>query len=241
MREGVREVVIVGGASGQLGSTLVPLLASRGWEVLAWDVRSGTGHWLTPDDGRATEPTSFSEAWSRLDQDGSNGPKRVRVHAVVALSGRFAAGPFTEEAQAAEAEMFDANYFSVTRLLRDWLPALSDGAPDATTGTSAGQESSIGRFITISTTGVLDPYGGAATYVATKGAVLALTQALNEEFFERGVRGHCLVCGPMVHGAGPEPGSELEVGVTTYAAVAETICGIVNNGGPVVTRLPDQD
>jgi NAD(P)-dependent dehydrogenase (short-subunit alcohol dehydrogenase family) len=82
---------------------------------------------------------------------------------------------------------------------------------------------------------VVEPYGGAASYLASKGALLALTQALDCEYSPAGVRGHCIVAGPMREGDGSAPGDEASVG---YGTVVDAICRLVENPQAGVSYLP---
>ncbi|MGM7669851.1 SDR family NAD(P)-dependent oxidoreductase [Microbacterium sp. A93] len=204
------EAVVIGGLSGQLGARLLPhLTVENGWHVLAWDVRTQRGRWHSPDGSLDRDGVSHEVALKTVEG--------LTLRGVVALSGRYENTPFLGQAGEREKDLFAANYFAVTDLLRSWLPTLIDRR--------------TGTFITISTRGAVEPYPGAATYLAAKAATLTLTEALTLELGEQGIRGHCLVCGPMCDEPVPE-------GSVAYRQVAERICHLLAEPGPTVDYLP---
>jgi len=206
--------VVVGGYRGNLGLRLVDrLLRQEGLGVLGWDARTRSGQWWRPGDGQAEEVPDYGRALELA--------ATAKLRGTVALNGRFRAADFLAEPEDAEQEIFAANYFSVSGMLRDWIPEMVRGGS--------------GIFVTVSTKGAVEPYGGAASYVASKGALLSLTRALDCEFGPAGVRGHCIVAGPMHEDDNLAPGDGAAVG---YGAVAAAICGLLEAPQGGVSYLP---
>jgi NAD(P)-dependent dehydrogenase (short-subunit alcohol dehydrogenase family) len=144
----------------------------------------------------------------------------------VALNGRFRSAPFLEESPLSQEEIFSSNYFSVAHLLQRWIPHM------VPTGG--------GTFITVSTMGVTNPYGGATSYIASKGALLALTRALDRELHADGIRGHCIVAGPMLDDEKP-----IVTGAVSYGTIVDAIRRLLRtreSGAsyfPAIKREPD--
>jgi NAD(P)-dependent dehydrogenase (short-subunit alcohol dehydrogenase family) len=176
-----RPVIIVTGAAGALGSTLVRHLAARGKTVVAID-RSAHGATLaelareTPSVVPIELDASASENWSPVvehvvrDLGAPTG--------AVLVAGGWAGGArfFEGEAQAVWQRMLDQNLESARGALQALLPVM--------VGAKRGSIVLIGSRV------ATRPWesANAAAYAATKAALVALAQAIAAEVLADGVR-----------------------------------------------------
>jgi NAD(P)-dependent dehydrogenase (short-subunit alcohol dehydrogenase family) len=163
-----RTVLIAGSSSG-LGPAVIDAFRAEGWRVVA-PVRAATA----PDGGAEgveyvcgvdlTDPDGVAEAVARATAD----PARP-LTAVVNLVGGYAQGGKVHETPLADFEaQFAINLRPAYVLAQASLPAL----------VAAGG----GALVLVSSRAALQPFAGAAGYVASKAALNALTQAIAVEY-----------------------------------------------------------
>jgi NAD(P)-dependent dehydrogenase (short-subunit alcohol dehydrogenase family) len=162
--------VLVAGGTGQLGSAVVR-------ELLARD-RSVTVTWIADSERErlASEPVELVRADLFDAADAQAAVDSVDdLEAVVNLVGGFASGPLVHET---DPEDFDRlmrlNVTPAFLLARAAMPRL--------------RERGGGAFVGVSARPALRPFAGAAGYITSKAAVLALIQALDAEYRADGIR-----------------------------------------------------
>jgi NAD(P)-dependent dehydrogenase (short-subunit alcohol dehydrogenase family) len=102
------------------------------------------------------------------------------LEAVVNLVGGFAVGPHVHETEPADFErLMRLNVMPAFNLARAAMPRLI--------------ERGGGSFVGVGSRAALRPFPGAAGYVASKAALLALIQALDTEYKRHGVRCNAIV------------------------------------------------
>ena len=177
---------IVSGGTGALGRAVVQALLDRGARVAVsfraaagWDAlraASGSG---APLWGRAADVADPTAARGFVDEAAA---WLGGLDGVAALSGAWAGSATLEAAPPGEWDaMLRANLATVHGICRAALPhMLSSGG---------------GSVVTVGSRLVEAGGAGAAAYVASKAAVVALTRVLALENRERGVRFNCVVPG----------------------------------------------
>jgi NAD(P)-dependent dehydrogenase (short-subunit alcohol dehydrogenase family) len=165
-----RTVLIAGSSSG-LGPAVIDVFRADGWRVVA-PVRAAKAR-IEPPAGPGveyvpgvdlTDPDGVAEAVTRATGD----PARP-LTAVVNLVGGYAQGGKVHETPLADFEaQFAINLRPAYLLAQATLPAL----------VAAGG----GALVLVSSRAALQPFAGAAGYVASKAALNALTQAIAVEY-----------------------------------------------------------
>ena len=163
--------VLVAGGTGALGEAVVNELLEAGHEVTATWIVAGEGDRM-PDHERlslveadATDAESVERAVGGVADLG----------AVVNLVGGFAMGPRTHETEPEAFErMHLLNVTPAFLLARAAMPRLL--------------ERGGGAFVCVSAKAALQPFSGAAGYISSKAAVLALVKALDAEYKQDGIR-----------------------------------------------------
>jgi NAD(P)-dependent dehydrogenase (short-subunit alcohol dehydrogenase family) len=155
---------LITGATGGLGGAVVDRFAREGWSVLGVDKRPGEDR----ENVRFVEADLFD-----TEQVGhavaQAGPE---LQAVVNLVGGFSQGGRVHETPVEEfEEQFRLN-------LRPTYLVTAAAIPRMTTGT----------VVCVGTRAALRPFPGAAGYVASKAALLALVRALDAEYRDDGIR-----------------------------------------------------
>jgi NAD(P)-dependent dehydrogenase (short-subunit alcohol dehydrogenase family) len=170
--------VLVAGGTGYLGQAVVRELLASGYDVSAT--------WIVPDerDRLASEEVELVEAdLFEPEQVDAAVAAVADLEAVVNLVGGYAQGPRVHET---DPEQFDGlmrlNVKPGFLLARAAMPRLI--------------ERGGGAFVGVSARAALRPFPGAAAYVVSKAAVLALVQALDAEYKRDGIR--CNVVLPSV-------------------------------------------
>jgi NAD(P)-dependent dehydrogenase (short-subunit alcohol dehydrogenase family) len=162
--------VLVAGGTGHLGTAVVRELLAGGYAITAtWVVESEA-------ERLATEAVELVHA-DLFDPDAVQ--KAVdstpQLEAVVNLVGGYAEGPRVHET---DPDQFDGlmklNVKPGFLLARAAMPRLI--------------ERGGGAFVGVSARAALRPFPGAAGYIASKAAVLALIQALDAEYKRHGIR-----------------------------------------------------
>jgi NAD(P)-dependent dehydrogenase (short-subunit alcohol dehydrogenase family) len=162
--------VLVAGGTGYLGQAVVRELLASSYDV--------TATWIVPAERErlAAESVELVEA-DLFDPERTQAAVAsvADLEAVVNLVGGYAEGPRVHET---EPEQFDGlmrlNVRPCFLLARAAMPRLI--------------ERGGGAFVGVSARAALRPFPGAAGYVASKAAVLALIQALDAEYKRDGIR-----------------------------------------------------
>jgi len=155
---------LITGATGGLGGAVVDRFAREGWSVLGVDKRPGEDR----ENVRFVEADLFDS--EQVDHAVAQaGPE---LQAVVNLVGGFAQSGRVHETPVAEfEEQFRLN-------LRPTYLVTAAAIPRMTAGT----------VVCVGTRAALRPFPGAAGYVASKAALLALVRALDAEYRDDGIR-----------------------------------------------------
>lgn len=175
-----RSVVVVTGAAGALGSSLVRYLAARGRNVVAVD-RPGASQRLEEVAREAPgveslELDSTAQTWSPVMERIAN--ERGPLAGAVLVAGGWAGGKrfFEGDSEATWRKMMDQNLESTRVALDALLPPMV--------------AAKRGSIVLIGSRAAVRPWEsrGAAAYAASKAALLALVQAIAAEVLEDGVR-----------------------------------------------------
>jgi NAD(P)-dependent dehydrogenase (short-subunit alcohol dehydrogenase family) len=165
--------VLVAGGTGALGGAVVRELLDSGREVTAtWVVdrereriEADLGDRVALVKADLTDPDGAAAAVGSVDG----------LEAVVDLVGGFKAGEKVHEADPSDLDrMLTLNVKTAYLLARAAMPVLV--------------ERGGGAFVAVSARAAIRPFSGAAAYIASKAAVLALVKALDAEYGGDGVR-----------------------------------------------------
>jgi NAD(P)-dependent dehydrogenase (short-subunit alcohol dehydrogenase family) len=160
---------LITGATGGLGGAVVERFAADGWDVLGVDRRPGEDR----------ERVRFLEA-DLFDQgavERAVAQAGDELQAVVNLVGGFALGGRVHETPIDEFER------QFTLNLRPTYLVTAAAIPRMRSGT----------VVCVGTRAALRPFPGAAGYVASKAALLALVRALDTEYRDDGIRVNAVV------------------------------------------------
>ena len=168
--------MIVTGGTGGLGSAVVALLLEQGWHVVVpWIVEQELER-LPPRDGLELIEADLSEPESVgrvVEVSAGGGASRLR--GLVNLVGGFAAGGRVHETPL---EQFEAQF----RLnLRPTYLLIQAAVPHML-------EQGSGSIVCVGSRAALQPFRGAAGYIASKAAVIAFAQAVSAEYLKDGIR-----------------------------------------------------
>lgn len=168
-----RSVLITGGTGG-LGGAVTRAFVAAGWRtVIPYRTRPPEGVVAVKAD--LTDPSSVSEVAAAATQD-------APLKAVVNLVGGFAMGGRVHETTI---EDFEAQFRTN---LRPTYLVCSASLPHL-------MEAGGGSIVCLSSRAALQPFPGAAGYIASKAAVLALVDALATEYRHDGVRVNAVLPG----------------------------------------------
>jgi NAD(P)-dependent dehydrogenase (short-subunit alcohol dehydrogenase family) len=155
---------LITGATGGLGGAVVERFAAEGWHVVGVDKRPGKDR----DNVRFVEADLFVQAEVERAVAGAGDD----LHAVVNLVGGFAQGGRVHETPIEEFErQFTLNLRPTYLVTAAAIPRM-DG----------------GTVVCVGTRAALRPFPGAAGYVASKAALLALVRALDAEYRDDAIR-----------------------------------------------------
>lgn len=214
---------LVTGGTGRLGVAVTRRLLDAGWRVVVPWYAEGERSRLDPHPGLTltqadlADPASVAACVAAAAAD-TAGPLR----AVVNLVGGFAMGGRVHETPVEEFEaQFRLNLRPTYLTCAAALPHLL----------AAG-----GSVVCVSSRAAVQPFAGAAGYVASKAAVLAFVDALAVEYRDDGVRANAVL--PSVIDT-PEnrasmPGADHDRWVPP-ARIAEVICGLCADGADAVS------
>ena len=155
---------LITGATGGLGGAVVERFAADGWNVVGVDKRPGEDR----------ERVRFVEAdlFDQAEVDRAVASAGDELQAVVNLVGGFAAPGRVHETPIEDFErQFTLNLRPTYLVTAAAIPRLQRGT-----------------IVCVGTRAALRPFPGAAGYVASKAALLALVRALDTEYRDEGIR-----------------------------------------------------
>jgi NAD(P)-dependent dehydrogenase (short-subunit alcohol dehydrogenase family) len=210
------QTALVTGGTGGLGVAVVERLLADGWRVVVpWRAERELER-VPPREGlelhRAdlADPAEVGEVVAL-----ARGQAGAPLGAVVNLVGGFAAGPRVHETPVEDFEaQFRLNLRPTYLVTQAALPALI--------------EAEGGAIVCVSTRAALEPFSGAAGYVASKAAVLAFVRALAVEYRDDGVRANAILPSvidtPANHAAMPGADQSRWVRPEEIAGVIAFLC-----------------
>jgi NAD(P)-dependent dehydrogenase (short-subunit alcohol dehydrogenase family) len=155
---------LITGATGGLGTAVVECFAAGGWDVVGVDKRPSHDR----DGVRFVQADLFDQA--EVEQAVAQAGDELR--AVVNLVGGFAQGGRVHETPIEEFErQFTLNLRPTYLVTAAAIPRMRQGT-----------------IVCVGTRAALRPFPGAAGYVASKAALLALVRALDSEYRDDGIR-----------------------------------------------------
>jgi NAD(P)-dependent dehydrogenase (short-subunit alcohol dehydrogenase family) len=214
--------VLVTGGTGALGSAVTGAFLEQGWRVVAT--------WVVPEEReRATEREGLELVQAdlldereveRAVSEAASGAAPLR--ALVNLVGGYAGGMDVHESKPAEFEhQYRLNVWPTYLATRASLPHLL--------------EAGGGAIVCVSARAALQPFAGAAGYIASKAAVLAFTKAVAVEYRDRAVRCNAVLPSvidtPANRAAQPDADHSRWVAPAAIAQVIRFLCS--EDSGPV--------
>lgn len=173
--QGARSVLVTGGTGG-LGGAVTRAFAEAGWRTVV-PYRSKPPEGVVAVEADLTDPKSVGEV-ARVAAESQEAP----LKAVVNLVGGFAMGGRVHETPIDEFEaQFRTNLRPTYLVCAATIPHLI----------AAGG----GSVVCLSSRAALHPFPGAAGYITSKAAVLALVEALDAEYKQDGIRVNAVLPG----------------------------------------------
>jgi NAD(P)-dependent dehydrogenase (short-subunit alcohol dehydrogenase family) len=191
---------LITGATGGLGTAVVERFTAGGWNVVGVDKRPGEDR----DDVRFVQADLFDQG----DVERAVAEAGDELHAVVNLVGGFAQGGRVHETPIDEFErQFTLNLRPTYLVTAAAIPRMRQGT-----------------IVCVGTRAALRPFPGAAGYVASKAALLALVRALDTEYRDDGIRINAVLPSVIDTPANREsmPGADPDAWVKP-AAIADVI------------------
>jgi NAD(P)-dependent dehydrogenase (short-subunit alcohol dehydrogenase family) len=208
MAEGGGRTVLITGAAGGLGGSVVEAVVAQGWHVVGVDrVRPAA----TPADFVVADLFDVADVGRAVAHAAAGPPLR----AVVNLVGGFAMGGRVHETPVEDFEaQLRLNLRPTYLVTAAALPhLLADG----------------GAVVCVSSRAALAPFPGAAGYITGKAAVLAFVAALDAEYREDGVRVNAVLPSvidtPANRASMPDADHARWVAPKQIADVIENLCG----------------
>jgi NAD(P)-dependent dehydrogenase (short-subunit alcohol dehydrogenase family) len=201
---------IVTGGTGGLGSAVVERLLDDGWRVVV--------PWIVEDElERLGEREGLELVQADLFEVGAVenvvALAGASLRGVVNLVGGFAAGSRVHETPIDEFEQqFRLNLRPTYLVTQAALPVLLEGGS--------------GSIVCVGTRAAIQPFSGAAGYIASKAAVIALAQAVAAEYKNDGIR--CNVIMPSVIDTPGNRASMPKADFSKWVKPAE-IAGVIAN------------
>ena len=169
------ESVLVTGGTGGLGTAVTTAFVEAGWRVVV-PYRSTAPEGVVGVRADLTDPAQVAAAVDVAAS--SESPLRAVVH----LAGGFAMGGRVHETPVEEFEaQFRTNLRPTYLVCAAAIPHLI--------------EAGGGSIVCVSSRAALNPFAGAAGYVTSKAAVLALVDALDTEYRDDGIRVNAVLPG----------------------------------------------
>jgi NAD(P)-dependent dehydrogenase (short-subunit alcohol dehydrogenase family) len=170
-----RSAIVTGGTGG-LGSAVVAWLLDDGWRVVVpWIVESELERVSERDGLELVQADLFDPDAVAAVVDLASGDAAAPLRGVVNLVGGFAMGKRVHETPIEEFEkQFRLN-------LRPTYLVTAAAVPNLLSGGG-------GSIVCVGTRAALQPFSGAAGYVASKAAVIAFAQAVAVEYKNDGIR-----------------------------------------------------
>jgi NAD(P)-dependent dehydrogenase (short-subunit alcohol dehydrogenase family) len=172
---------IVTGGTGGLGSAVVELLLQRGWRVVVpWIVEKELDR-LPPRDGlELVEADLFEQHAVGRVVAAAAAEDAPALRGLVNLVGGFAIGGRVHETPMEDFEaQFRLNLRPTYLLIQAVVPQLL--------------EHGGGSIVCVGSRAALQPFRGAAGYIASKAAVIAFAQAVSAEYLQDGIRCNAIV------------------------------------------------
>jgi NAD(P)-dependent dehydrogenase (short-subunit alcohol dehydrogenase family) len=168
--------VIVTGGTGGLGSAVVARLLDDGWRVVVpWVAEAELERVEQRDRLELIQADLFDPDAVREVAALAAGDTAAPLHGLVNLVGGFAAGGRVHETPIDDFErQFRLNLRPAYLMVQATVPAMI--------------EAGGGSIVCVGTRAALQPFQGAAGYIASKAAVIAFSQAVAVEYRDDGVR-----------------------------------------------------
>jgi NAD(P)-dependent dehydrogenase (short-subunit alcohol dehydrogenase family) len=178
------QTAIITGGTGGLGSGVVECLLDDGWRVVVpWIVEHELSRVPDRDGLELVQADLFDPDAVASVVAAAAGVEGAPLRGVVNLVGGFAAGARVHESPIEEFEkQFRLNLRPTYLMIQAAVPRLLDGGG--------------GSIVCVGTRAALQPFPGAAGYISSKAAVIALAQAVAAEYKNDGIR--CNVILPSV-------------------------------------------
>jgi NAD(P)-dependent dehydrogenase (short-subunit alcohol dehydrogenase family) len=177
----LRRTAIVTGGTGGLGSAVVEAFAADGWRVVVPWIAERELERLPQSD--AVEPVQadlFEPASVARVVETANVADGASLRAVVNLVGGYAAGGRVHETPVEDFEaQFRLNLRPTYLVCQAAIPSLL--------------ASGGGTIVCVSSRAAIQPFSGAAGYIASKAAVTAFVAALSAEYRDDGIRANAIV------------------------------------------------
>lgn len=157
--------IIVTGAAGTLGSSVLTLLRERGWQSVGVDIAPSLADESIIGGVELTDADATRVAFDRIAQGGP-------IAGLVNIAGGFAWETVADGAPATWERMFQMNVMTALNATRAVLPHLAR----------------LGAVVNIGAAAATRAGMGMGAYTAAKSGVARLTEALAEELKEQGVR-----------------------------------------------------
>lgn len=174
--------IIVTGTSRGIGYELALQFANAGNQVLA--ISRKIPQTLLEHQNITCLSIDLADETALTEVDKFLSSTWKKVDAVVHNAGALLLKPFAETTQADFESIYKVNVFAVANLTRICLPYLQKGSHVVTISSIGGVRGSL-------------KFAGLAAYSSSKGAVIALTELLAEEYKEQGISFNVLALGSV--------------------------------------------